>query len=171
MLTEELGYLDLETNSPPRNTSLHGVRVDYVLCSPALTPRIRKEETRLHLKEVGSDHKALVANIRFNRNKLLVGIKGKRLKEAEKLEIRTVMNALGRKAVNFAHDLTSAHRKLVDDDTVIVEGPGVERALQSCDLCFEFTDSQKRSSPNGDNNKIPVTNIETMMAFVEQYLA
>ena len=163
--------MDLETNSPPRNTSLHGVRVDYVLCSPALIPRIRKEDTRLHLKEIGSDHKALVANIRFNRNRLLVGIKGKRLSEAEKLAIRTEMYALGRRTVTFDHDVTSAHRKFVDDDTVIVEGPAVERALQSCDLCFEFTDSQKRSSPTGDNKKIPVTNIETMMAFVEQYLA
>ena len=163
--------MDVEASVPPRNTSHHGVRVDYVLLSPALIPRIKREASRLHLKEVGSDHKALVANIRFDRNKLLIGIMGKRLGEGEKSEIKTEMNALGRKAVNFAHDVTSAHRKLVDKDTVIVEGPAVERALPSCDLCFEFTYSHKRSSPNGDNKIIHVPNVEKMMAFVEQYLS
>ena len=162
--------MDLETSVPPRVTSQHGVRVDYVLCSPALIPRIKREETRLHLKEVGSDHKALVGNIRFNKNKLFFGIMGARLKESEKSDIVAMMNALER-TVTFTNDMSSAHRKLVVDDTVIVEAPAVEHVLPSCDLCFEFTDSRNRSSPNGDNQVIRVPDVETMMAFVEQYLA
>ena len=163
--------MDLETNVPPRNTSLHGVRVDYVLCSPALIPRIRREETRLHLKEVGSDHKALVGNIRFDRNKLLIGIKVATLREREISKIETEMNAIGRGTVTFTQDGASARQKLVDCDTVILEGPAVEPALPSCDLCFELTDSCKRPSPSGDSKIIRVQDVETMLAFVEQYLA
>ena len=168
--------MDLETNTPPRNTSLHEVRVDYVLCSPALIPRIKRNETRLHLREVGSDHKALVANIRFDRSKLLVEIKCARLSDTEKTEISTGMNALGRRTVAFARDATSAYLKLVDEDTVILEGSAVGRALPSCDLSFEITErseSQKHLIPTtiGDSKIIRVPNVETMLVFVEHYLA
>ena len=168
--------MDLETNTPPRNTSPYEVRVDYVLCSPALIPRIKRNETRLHLREVGSDHKALLGNVRFDRSKLLVEIKCAGLSEVVKTEILTGMNALGRRTVAFARDATSAYLKLADEDTVILEGSAVERALPSCDLSFEITESsesQKHLIPTaiGDSKIIRVPNVETMLAFIEHYLA
>jgi endonuclease/exonuclease/phosphatase family metal-dependent hydrolase len=65
MLTETFGYHDLEASRPPRNTSIHGVRVDYILCSPALHPRLEAAQTKLHVIETDSDHSALLANIRY----------------------------------------------------------------------------------------------------------
>ena len=164
--------MDLETSAPPRNTSRHGARVDYVLCSPALKPRIRRDQTRLHLVEVGSDHKALVGNIRFNRSKLLIGIKGGESGESARSEMERRMGALGRARVTFTQDLASVHRKLSGEDTVIVESPNVERILPSLDVCFQFSDGTcRRQSPAGDNRIIYIPNVEDMFSVLDSYLA
>ena len=173
-MISEFGYKDLETRFPPRNTSHHGIRIDYILCSPALVPRIDWNQTRLHLVDVGSDHQALVGNIRFNKNKLLIGIKldpRKLLTTNEKQEIENGLNSLKRREILFTQEMDNIYQKLSEVDTVIFENQNVGLVNHSLDLCFELTKRYEGYRPSTMESKVfYVSSIVSMLEFIKAFL-
>ena len=135
--------------------------------------RIKLDQTRLHLEDVGSDHQALIGNIRFNKTKLLIGIKTdpkKGLSSEEKQEISDRMKVLFGKTTAFSNNLPTVHQKLINEDTVVIENPKVDLLIHSLDLCFELTKNHRTSPSTAENQMISVSNVGSMFSFVEAYL-
>lgn len=72
-LTEEAGYIDMESSCPPRATCEHGTRVDYVFCSPALHARLSWARLSV-LEQSFSDHRPLKVQMRIASKRYLIGV-------------------------------------------------------------------------------------------------
>ena len=153
LLCEQHKYKDLEEFCTPRPTSSHDTRVDYILCSESLLPRL--ESHKFHVLPTSSDHKALLATIRFSSKKLLIGIKGSaflRQKEIVSELMKMMENTVGvvhvedyrKEAVGSFHpedfDLdrcfSDAFQKLGYVDVVFIEGQYIDELLPALDLLF-----------------------------------
>ena len=160
ILTEEYNYFDLEL-SEPRNTCRHGTRVDYILCSEGLYPRLH--DHKLYVLPSKSDHSALLALLTLNLKKVVIGITGlsctglnKAASELKKSLVHQkveIMDMNDYRNHSYKMDPSSfATKKIFSDickslsenDILIVIGQHLHYLFPSIDLLFilEFSESK-----------------------------
>ena len=158
-LTEEEGYVDLEHRVPPRATSTHGLRVDYVFASRSLAPRLDLGRSRLQVlpSEPWSDHSALLALLHFHSRKRIIGLVGGicsgRLTAAKAVQ-RGLADERCRVEIVSGEGPDSAgdvYRRLRGCEVVLWVGPRLEsdgHALASLDrvfvLCTQVMERKRR---------------------------
>ena len=175
-LVEEQGYTDLEDRQPPRATSDKGqTRVDYILLSPSLLPRVRVEHSKLTIIDTESDHSALLGDLQFDRNKLLLGIEtGGRDGQgslAAGLKARMTEQGLGGSISTLTDSSEDMLGSLTRRDTVIVEGPTVRTLLPSLDLLFNATETPTHGHTTEGGKVLAITDVGAMVDHLELYLA
>ena len=149
IMCEDYHYVDLDQSENPKNTCQYDTRVDYVFVSEALAPRLLSQE--LHVIPSKSDHFALLANLKFNTRKILIGMTcesnsekikemtleiQQRLKDIHKVEVIHVedyFENIGDKNNKCVSDI---FQKLSKVDLVIVEGLHIDALIPSFNWIF-----------------------------------
>ena len=138
LLKETYGYVDLERKRPPTNTSVHNVRVDYVFCSPALAARVITDKTKFKVIPGLSDHSAVLASLKFDSSKLIVGIMTSDRDVSVDLRTFLLENKVGGRIAIVHNELSEVFSQLNHCETVIVEGDLVQQLSPSLDVLFQM---------------------------------
>ena len=141
IMCEDYHYVDLDQSENPKNTCQYDTRVDYVFVSEALAPRLLSKE--LHVIPSKSDHFALLANLKFNARKILIGMTCKSNSEKIKemaLEIQQRLKDIHKvEVVHVEEDfknISDIFQKLSKVDLVIIEGLYIDALIPSLNWIF-----------------------------------
>ena len=167
LLTETYGYVDLERRRPPVNTSVYNVRVDYVFCSPALAARVISDKTKFKVIPGLSDHSAVLAGLKLDTSKLIVGIVT--LDRDVSVNLRTLLleKKIGGRIALVHNELSEVFLQLNHCETVIVEGDLVQRISPSLDVLFQVGTGLDTKS--GDWEKlVSVSSVHEILTHIEK---